>query len=221
MQYLDIMVISSHALTITYFIAGLLHARNFFSQTPEYRWLAISLFFSVATEVAGDILLYFDVIPNYASIPYHLFCVVTFSGFFYHAINWAPLKKPIIIVNVVYILFTSVNYLFIQKIQSASYPQTIRSLVIIVFSITFFYKMLKELPTHQLQRDALFWIVSGVFFSYSGKLAIYSVTNYLITVQGDNMIIIWTFHHLLTIIGNTFIIYGGFLRLRKSNSYSS
>lgn len=221
MQYWNILDISTYLLTVTYFISGLLHAKHFSSQPPMYRWLAISLLFSVVTDMAAEILFHLVINPNYALIPYHLFCVLTFSGFFYHAINWPSLKKYITIVNIIYFLFTVVNYLFIQKIQSASYHQTIKSLVIIIFSITFFYKMLKELPTHQLHKDALFWIVSGFFFSYSGKLAIYSVTNYLITVQGDNMIIIWTIHNFLTIIGNIFIIYGGYLRLRKSSTYSS
>jgi hypothetical protein len=208
-------LVSSHVVALSYSIAGLIFTKHFNHQPLVYKWLAVGLLFSALTEILAEVFYRVSINPNFATIPYQLLSLATISAFFYHAMPWRS-SKILIVVNVVYSSFTVINYIFIQKFQSASYPQTFRSLAVIFLSISFFYKMLKELPTHQLQKDPLFWIVSGFFFSYSGKLAIYSVTHYLITILDDNMIIVWTIHNFLTLVSNICIIYAAYLRTHNS-----
>jgi hypothetical protein len=57
--------------------------------------------------------------------------------------------------------------------------------------------------------------VSGIFFSYAGKLVIHAIDHYLIHVVADNLVVVWTIHNTLTIIGNIVVAFGTFLRFNQ------
>jgi hypothetical protein len=97
-----------------------------------------------------------------------------------------------------------------------SYTYTIHTIVVLMLSVVYFFKLLKELPAEQLQKFPMFWIVSGIFFSHAGKLVIYAVTHFLIHVVKDNMIVMFSFHNFLTIIGNVIVAYGVWLNFKET-----
>jgi hypothetical protein len=117
-------------------------------------------------------------------------------------------------------VFGIVNFLFIQTKYVNSYSNSLHTLIILILSIVYFYKLLRDLPAQQLQRLPMFWIISGFFFSNAGKLVIYTVTHYLIHFVQDNMIIVWSFHNFLTIIANLLIGYGAWLNHKQLRSTS-
>jgi hypothetical protein len=82
----------------------------------------------------------------------------------------------------------------------------------------FFYKLLQELPTQQLQRMPLFWIVSGFFFSYSGKIVIFTATYYLLTVEKDNLILALAFHNFLSNMANLLFVIGTSIQYKQIKS---
>jgi hypothetical protein len=189
-------------------------------QPQAYLWLAYSLIFSLLCDVAGRILFALGINPNFSNTVYWLFSVIPITVFFYYAINWKTITGYLMVTNVAYLVFGIVNFLFIQTRTVNSYSNVFHSLIIIVLSILFFYKLLKELPAQQLQRLPLFWIVSAFFFTNAGKLAIYTVTHYLVHFLKDNLIILWSFHNFLTIIGNLLIGYGAWLNHKQLRSTS-
>lgn len=185
-------------------------------QPLELKWLAAFLTLDFISEILARLLYFIDVRGNNDVISlYLIFSFSLLSYFFYYSIGWRSLKSLLVGLNVVYLLFSVVNYLFVQKHGHNSYTQTLQSLLILLLSIIFFYKLIKELPIQQINKLPLFWIVSGFFFSYSGKLVIYVVSHYLINARGDNMIIAWTFHNFLTIPGNALILVGVLLQNRS------
>lgn len=192
----------------------LLYVR-FNRQPLSLKWLALHFTLSLTCDLAGIVLIYFRKSPNIAGSIYHLFSIFLMSMFFYYSIQWRSLKKLLIGINVIYFLFGLINLLYVQKDSVNSYSQTFQSILILALSIVFFYKLLKELPAQQLQRMPHFWIISGFFFSYSGKLVIYSATYYLITFIQDNLVIVWTIHNLLTTFANLLITYGVWLNHRE------
>jgi hypothetical protein len=193
---------------------------NLNRQPPAFMWLAFSLLFSLFCDVAARILILLGISPNFSNAVYWQFVLILVSLFFYHAINWKGLRPVLKVINVLYFLFAAINFLFIQASGVSSYTNIFYSLAVLVLSILYYYKLLRELPAQHLQKLPLFWIVSALFFSNAGKLAIYAVTHYLIHFVKDNLIIVWSFHNFLTIIGNLVIAYGAWLNHKQLRSTS-
>jgi hypothetical protein len=187
-------------------------------QPPELWWLAAFLAFSFMCEMAGMISVMIGSNPNIVGNIYWLLSISLISTFFFHALRRQSLKGPLIFFNVAYAVFALSNILFVQKADLNTYSQIINALFILCFCIMFFYKLLSELPTQQLHRLPMFWIISAFFFSYAGKLVIYTVSHYMIHFERDDLIIIWSFHNFLTIVGNLIIAYGAWLNHKQLRS---
>lgn len=190
---------------------------KFKRQPNEFKWLAAFLSIYMLAEIVGRILYMIGINPNISGGIYWILSCSLISAFFYYSIEWKSLKFFLLIINVFYFLFSLSNFLFIQKLSHNSYSQTLESFIILTFSILFLYKLIKELPTQQISKLPLFWVISGFFFSYAGKLVIYGVSHYLIHTLEDNLIVIWAFHNFLTIVGNILITVGVLLQYRRLN----
>jgi hypothetical protein len=194
-----------------------------FNRQPEFmKWLAIILILSVTFDFGGRLIYLLSLgNPNVSGNTHVLISTCIMSVFFYKVIKWKSLITPLWIINIIYISFGLTNRMFFQKAEINSYSYIFSSIVIISISLTFFYKLLKELPTQQLHKMPLFWIISGFFFSFAGKLVVYTVTQYLVTYLGDNLIFVWSFHILLTIIANLLIAYGTWLNYKQIPKFTS
>jgi hypothetical protein len=193
---------------------------NFNRQPSEIRWLTILLYLSFFCDALAIFLVLNRGNPNHASSLFWISGLALLSGFFYHIIGWSRLKAGLIFINVAYFVFAVANFLVIQKSALNSYTVTIESIIVLTLSILYFYKLLRDLPTQQLQKLPLFWIVAGFFFTYAGKLVVYTVTDYLIRFQDNDLEVIWTFHNFLTVIANLLIGYGAWLNHKKLRSTS-
>jgi hypothetical protein len=202
---------------ITLVVALMLILSDIYCQPKQFVWLAIVCAFSISCDVVGKSLVFMGMNPNISGAIYWLFATIPLSFFFYYSIAWTSLKSLMIFLNVLYFGFAVINLLYIQTLSLNSYSNTLHSLIILFYCITFYYKLLKELPAQQLQRLSLFWIVSGFFFSYAGKMVIYAVTHFLVHFERDNMIVVWSFHNFLSIVGNVIIAYGVWLNSRELN----
>jgi hypothetical protein len=216
-QFLDWLI---YTMMFTALLPFIIISINLNRQPQVFLWLAYSMVFSVVCDVAGRILIELGISPNFSNTIYWLFGIVPVSLFFYYAINWKGLQFSLKAINFIYLAFALINFLFIQTEGVNSYTNILYSLIILVLSILFYYKLLRELPAQDLQKLPLFWVVSAFFFSNAGKLAIYTVTHYLIHFVKDNLIIVWSFHNFLTIIGNLLIAYGAWLNHKQLRSTS-
>ncbi len=171
-------------------------------QSRAFRWLAHFFLLSLSVDLLSLTIYLSGYNQNYVNHLFHLFGVAFITPFFYGLIGWRSLKVPFIFLNVVYFLFAAVNVLFIQRIgDTNSYTQAFMSILMIMFCIIFFYKLLKELPTREIHRLPSFWIATGFFLSFSGKLVIYATSHYLVHYLGDRLEVVWIFHQVLSLIG--------------------
>jgi hypothetical protein len=192
--------------------------RRFSQQANEYRWLGYALLFSFICDLIGELMFHFvKSYPNLGGNIYNLFSTIFISFFFYHAISMR-LKWLMVYINVALLLFSLTNFLFIQERNLSSYSATLQSLIIILFCLLFFYKLLTDLPTTSIHHLPLFWICSGWFISSCVKLIIYSVTQYLQTEIQDNLTTIWIVHNIFTFIANIFLGIGTWLHHRQLKS---
>lgn len=81
-----------------------------------------------------------------------------------------------------------------------SIVNALSSLVLIVVSIMFFYKLLNELKFEKIHRQPIVWIAFATLFYYSGNLFIFLAFNYLI--ETGSLINMWSLHNILNITKN-------------------
>src|SRR4051812_46828465 len=108
---------------------------------------------------------------------YLLFSIPFISMFFYFTFEEKKFNRLLISTNIFYFLFCIINFIFVQKLGINSYNLTLQSFIILVFSILYFYSLLKQSPPKIVHDLPAFWIVSGLFFSHAGKIVVYSVTH--------------------------------------------
>jgi hypothetical protein len=189
-------------------------------QPPAFRWLTFYLLFWLLAEIGGKTLYYFKINPNFSAHTYYILSTLLITAFFYFANQWQSKKKLLVLINVAYILFGLWNLIEGQKNGPNSYTISAQAILILIFSICFFYKMLKELPTLQVQKDPLFIIISALFFSFAGKFILYLVMHYFINELKDNLLLLWTIHNWLTIIANLIITVGCYLQYKSLKEMS-
>jgi hypothetical protein len=194
--------------------------KNFDRQSKEYKWLAITLIFSFACDVGAEILYRTHLANNITANIYAIFNPLIISCFFYYCIGWKTLAKPLLIFNAIYFILSSLNFTFIQKIEINTYSSIVEKLLIMGLSILYYYKLLKELPTEKIYNLGLFWIVSALFFSNSAKLVLFSFVQYLISIFQDNLVILWSIHHFISILCNLVIAFGVWLNLTTTHRSS-
>ena len=189
-------------------------------QPTAFRWLAVYFLLSLLSDVGSLLFMKFGLNPNIPGSVNGLFCISVLSVFFYQIMNQPSLKRMLTFVNIIYFAFALLNILFLQKSGVNSYSDIFHALFVLSLSILFFYKLLQDLPTQQLHKLPLFWIISAFFFSFAGKMVIYTFSHYLVNYVGDDLNIVWTFHNFLTVIGNLVIAYGAWLNWVQIKSSS-
>jgi hypothetical protein len=187
----------------------------FKSQPLYFKWLAVGLIFSFSCDMTSEISSWYGISPNIAGTTYSIFRPLIYSFFFYSYIQWESLKKPLIVFNILFLIFAFVNILFVQKTQINNYTSVTGHLYILGLTIVYFYKLLKELPEEKIYTTGLFWVVCGLYFNTSGRLVLYSFTYYLLDVYHDNMIIFAHINLGLIITGTLIITYGTWLQFKK------
>jgi hypothetical protein len=190
---------------------------TFNRQPIEYRWLAAILALSFTCDTVAEILYRLGVLVNYSSSVWSICNPVLFAWFFYFVIGWKKLKPVVIIVTTIYFVFSVLNLLFVQKFEINTYSNIVGKLITMSFSIVYYYKLLKEMPTEKIYRMGIFLIVSSYFFTSSANLVTYSFAEYLIKIHQDNLISLWSMHNAINIIGNLVIGWGVWIHIRQMN----
>lgn len=132
------------------------------------------------------------------------FVLITFG--IYDDVFNRKYRKSLILIGVTFTIGAIINLLFFQKLSIASYSKFASSFIIISLLIFYFKKLIDELPTAYLHRLPMFWISSALLIYSSGALFLYAFTDYLVHVLKDDLVLYWSFHNLLFIVQDLFII---------------
>ena len=181
--------------------------------------LGFALAISVAADFSSGILHGLKINVNYGSSVYGLVSFPLISLIYYYVLGEKN-KKLYLVVNIAYLTFGLVNMLFIQRSTINTYTLIIKSIIFILFSLYYFYWLLKELPTSQLQRLPMFWINSAYIIYFSGNLFLFVFTSYLVNVLNSDLLVYWSLHNILGIIEGFMIIVALWLDLQNIKSPS-
>jgi hypothetical protein len=157
-------------------------------------------------------------LPRYANDLNNQFRLVEFYFLlliYRNGLNTRSNKFVISLVGISYAIFFSIELLMASQKQLNSYSITLTSLVFIIFSVRYFYVLIRDLPTTQIQRLPMFWVNTAVLTYFAGGLFVFAMRNYLISTLNDNQTIYWSFHNFLNIVKNLLFAVALWQDLRK------
>lgn len=187
-------------------IIGIWKFKSIKKARPEILlFLGLSAFFEILSRA-----LYSKSVNN---LPYlHLYTFLEFlvvSSFYYSTLATVTGKKALRILIVLFSLWAVINAFFVQGLYAYnSYVRPLECLIIMAFSLVFYYKMLNELETQTPIQNSDFWINTGFFLYFSGSFVLFVLSNVLTSESYELNMTAWAMHAFLMGILHTLIIIG-------------
>lgn len=195
-------ILISHIQGFSPLLATILVAWKLGEKPLYIRWVGIKSLVSVVFHVLIYVFTFvIDAEMNVILGEIHALIEPLLIIFIYTSVN--PSKKyarTLYIFYAVFALGDILNMLYLQTDYSTSYGKVVSSLVFIIISVDFFFRMLKELPADKLSAYPMFWINASVLIFFSSTLVLFIVFDYLVTVLNDNMMFYYSFHNIMRTI---------------------
>lgn len=146
------------------------------------RIAAIFLFISAIVDLGSEIASHFDV-PN--NLPaFHLIILVSlvfYAIVYYNAFFSSFLKKVVIILSILALFALITNTIFNEGIwEYPTVSNTVVSILLIFFSLAYFFQLLNRQEFIHIEKQGLFWINAGILFLLFGQHI------FVYVVQADN-----------------------------------
>ncbi len=185
---------------------------SFKTLSPSIRIVSL---FVMASFILDNIALYFPIYANEVNNGFRLIeficLLILYRSIFQKSKNEGVYAS----LGLGYLIFFLIELLLNTQKQLNSYSITLTSLVFIVFSVRYFYLLIRDLPTDRIQRLPMFWVNTGVLTYFAGGLFLFAMRNYLISAFQDDQTIYWTFHNFLNIVKNLLFAVALWQDLRK------
>ncbi len=213
MSTIELYIYLSQASSLFPIIAGLCYFRKF---NLSFQVLLLFFFSSFFFELLSIYLAkkYHNNLPGL-----HLYTAIEFLVFssFYFLKSKQKLYSKIILLNTILFLVVALADAFfinsIWKFNNNSRTYACASLVI--YSLVYFYGLMKSDEIINLWKAAIFWINVGVLFYFATNLFFFMLENYFSTTDVPLMAIGLYIHSSVNIITNIIFAYS-FLQLKKN-----
>lgn len=124
-----------------------------------------------------------------------------------YQMHLAPAKKLPFILIAVLLVGGQLAEMFVFR-SFDEFPGTSRSIfaiVVTVFALLYFFRMMRDVPNLHFYRVSMFRINIGMLVYFAGNFSLFTMTNYLVHVLKDNLVFHWSLHNLLGIL--TYILF--------------
>jgi hypothetical protein len=148
---------------------------------------------------------------------YEFALIIIISALFNQAVG-SRYKTVFKVIAIVYIAVALTNLLYIQKEAITSYNKMLSSAIIIGYAITYFYRLIIDLPSKNVYQLPMFWFSSAFLIYNAGTIFLFAFTSYLVHVLNNDMIAFMSFHNCLSIISQLIIIVGVTYDLRTMSN---
>jgi hypothetical protein len=216
--WLTVAVCAQVALIFIAFLSFLLNPK---AGRKDFFVLGLILFITASSEAV--VVIGFLVFTTNMNLIYNLsFLIILplFLLFYKSRINSKQIGRILNSVISVFLVCGLINFFFVQgPTDTNSYTSSFGNISMIVVSVTYFYFLIKELPTETITKLPMFWINTAVLIYYSGVFFLYLTVDYLVTVLNDDMINSWTLHNFLGTIYYLMLAFA--LWLNRSNHLRS
>lgn len=202
MMYEELSTLISHLSVYSLALPAAVGLLRYFllSKVQKVLWLLVLL--SILIDIVADQLRHAG---PYQTLVFYLFTIIEFTILTYvftQALVPFIARKYLLGVLLFFLLFVFSDMMWLSGIeQFNSYSTAVEGLLIICFTLTYFYKTLQELQIKYLEREPQFWISTGVLLYFSSSLFIFLFTNY-VNSSLISLYIIWGIHGIFSILLN-------------------
>ena len=121
-------------------------------------------------------------------------------------------------VMVAFSILAIANSLFIQDFEhNNSYIKILEAAILILLSMAYYYKLVREMKVFHLERHPFFWINTAILIYFSSSLFVFIYSNYLLFYSHQTGIRIWFIHALFFILFNYILSIGLWIAPKNSN----
>jgi hypothetical protein len=155
------------------------------------------------------------VVNNHPIFHIYIIISVLFLGAMYYMAFFNQfLKKTIITLSVIALLMIIVNIIFNENIWDyPSVSNTVLSVMIIVFSLLYFYQLLNRQEFIHIEKQALFWINAGMLFYFALNVFLFMLFKQIIDAHQEAVYIV---HNIINIIANILFTIGLLCKPQKT-----
>ncbi len=208
----DIITIASYFFLVPLGIS-VLYRHNLNAEQKILRWV---IYISSGTQLIFRTLWHFEInnLPLFHIYP--LIELTLLSILYQKALkSFFPVRTVPVLSGTV-LIFSLINSLFIQSIFIFnSNAITLESGVLIIYSISYFIRLLKDPPVEYLDRKPMFWINCAVLIYFSGSFMIFMYSNYMLPKPKEVQMVLWSIHAVLNIV--MYLLYSIALWVRERN----
>lgn len=173
----------------------------------------IPVFVLIIVNVSVEVLIniYIEIGRN-ANVVLHVFTIVEFcllSCFF--ALFFKKYFSPIIIYSLIplFCILSYVDYKINGLNSTDNFSLSVESFILVVYTLFFFYYVLKNLIFDDLLAQPVFWICTAVLFYFSGNFVLFVFGNYMARVDLNKYIILRAIiHTFFNVLYNVFLSLG-------------
>jgi hypothetical protein len=164
---------------------------------------------NLSVEVCGVI--YIEIGRNTNEI-LHVFTVIEFcllSLFF--ALFFKKYFSPIIIYSLIplFCILSYVDYKINGLNSTDNFSLSVESFILVVYTLFFFYYVLKNLIFDDLLAQPVFWVCTAVLFYFSGNFVLFVFGNYMAKVDINKYILLRAIiHAFFNLLYNVFLSLG-------------
>lgn len=155
------------------------------------------------------------VVNNHPIFHFYIIISVIFLGAMYYLAFFNQfLKKTIVGLSVAALLMIIVNIIFNENIWDyPSVSNTVLSVMIIVFSLLYFYQLLNRQEFIHIEKQALFWINAGMLFYFALNVFLFMLFKQIIDAHQEAVYIV---HNIINIIANILFTIGLLCKPQKT-----
>lgn len=148
---------------------------------------------------------------------YVVISILFYAAIYYHAFSNKLLKKGAIVLSAAACLLVLLNSIFVEGIwEYPSTSSTVLSVLLICFSLAYFYQLLNRQEFIHIEKLGFFWINSGVLFYFSLNVFLFMLLRQLIHTHQQDLFMI---NIITNIIANIIFTVGLLCKPQKVTSY--
>jgi len=135
-------------------------------------------------------------------------------GFFYTVFKSPSEKRAVIVMAVVYTISYFV-FMIDRWNELVSSIRTLRDVVIIISCIMYFFYLMREMPTKEITKYPMLWIVAAMLCFFAGTFTLSLSLNYLVKVLHNDLSVIWSMRNFFRFIFCLVVCYGMWLDYKQ------
>jgi len=206
------------ASTLSGFFPVLASIYNYKNLDRVLKIAALYCLASVLSDVVLQVMKNCGIPNNWPAI--HIYIVVSIlllSAMYYYAFFIPGLKKAIFMLSLCALLAILLNIIFIEGLWDyPSISNTILSIVVLCFSLLYFYQLLNRQEFVHIEKQGLFWINSGMLFYFSINIFLFMLFKRILSEHEEGYYMI---NNITNIIANILFTIGLLCKPQKVTSY--